>query len=132
MLSWYMEKHVINIMISDAAGTKWSKEVADSSKQVKTEYIGGFQYKAGKLLFFPTAEGYVKAVYGDTGNSPAAYRYVYIYKDHLGNKRMSYTLNPVTNKVEVLEENHRYIYRFIKNKKLPDFCLVTRQEFFGR
>ncbi len=30
------------------------------------------------------------------------------YKDHLGNKRMSYTLNPATNKVEILEENHYY------------------------
>ncbi len=92
----------------DAAGTKWSKQVADNSKQVKTEYINGFQYKAGKLLFFPTAEGYVKAVYEDTGNSPAAYRYVYTYKDHLGNNRLSYTLNPVTNKVDILEENNYY------------------------
>ncbi len=94
--------------VYDAAGTKWSKQVADSSKQVKTEYMDGFQYKAGKLLFFPTAEGYVKAVYGNTGNAPAAYRYVYTYKDHLGNNRLSYTLNPATNKVEVLEENHYY------------------------
>ncbi len=94
--------------VYDAAGTKWSKHVADSSKQVKTEYIGGFQYKAGKLLFFSTAEGYIKAVYEETGNAPAAYRYVYTYKDHLGNNRLSYTLNPATNKVEVLEENHYY------------------------
>ena len=30
------------------------------------------------------------------------------YKDHLGNNRLSYTLDPQTNQIKILEENHYY------------------------
>ena len=30
------------------------------------------------------------------------------YKDHLGNNRLSYTLDPATNQIKILEENHYY------------------------
>ena len=55
---------------------------------------GGRGY--AELLFFPTAEGYVKAVYSDdiSVQTPVEYQYIYIYKDHLGNNRLSYTLDP--------------------------------------
>jgi RHS repeat-associated protein len=53
------------------------------------------------LQFFPHSEGYVKV----TGTS---YNYVYNYTDHLGNIRLSYSKDPATNALKVIEENHYY------------------------
>ena len=83
-------------------------------------YRNGYQYETkpqtnggrgyAELLFFPTAEGYVKAVYSEnlSEHEPAFYKYVYLYKDHLGNTRLSYTLHPRTGKLTILEENNYY------------------------
>ena len=83
-------------------------------------YRNGYQYETkpqtnggrgyAELLFFPTAEGYVKAVYSEnlSEHEPAFYKYVYLYKDHLGNTRLSYTLDNETNQVTILEENNYY------------------------
>ncbi len=101
-------------------GTKLQKTVDYGSYQVMTDYRDGYQYETmpqtnggrgyAELLFFPTAEGYVKALYKDdpSDHAPAAYQYVYIYKDHLGNNRLSYTFDPETNQIKILEENHYY------------------------
>ncbi len=101
-------------------GTKLQKTVDYNTYQVITDYRDGYQYETkpvaqggrgyAELLFFPTAEGYVKALYKDapSDHAPAAYQYVYIYKDHLGNNRLSYTLDPKTNQIKILEENHYY------------------------
>ncbi|WP_428232718.1 RHS repeat domain-containing protein [Flavobacterium sp.] len=51
------------------------------------------------LQFFPTAEGYF-----DNINQ----KYVFQYKDHLGNVRVSYAKNPITNVLEIVEENNYY------------------------
>jgi len=51
------------------------------------------------LQFFPTAEGYYDDIYK---------KYVYQYKDHLGNIRLSYAKNPVTQVLEIIEENNHY------------------------
>ena len=53
------------------------------------------------MQFFPHAEGYVKV----TGTS---YDYVYNYTDHLGNIRLSYSKEPASNALKVIEENHYY------------------------
>jgi RHS repeat-associated protein len=37
-----------------------------------------------------------------------AYNYVYNYTDHLGNIRVSYSKDPRTNQLKILEENHYY------------------------
>ncbi|MFV8354993.1 DUF6443 domain-containing protein [Flavobacterium sp. XS1P32] len=76
---------------------------------VDTYYLDGFQYKTTSstsplirtipltvLEFFPTAEGYVEPV----GSS---YKYVYQYKDHLGNVRLSYDKT-----LAIQEENNYY------------------------
>jgi RHS repeat-associated protein len=68
---------------------------------VKTDYLSGFQYVNDVMQFFPHAEGYVKV----TGTS---YDYVYNYTDHLGNIRLSYSKEPATNALKVIEENHYY------------------------
>ncbi|WP_374172974.1 DUF6443 domain-containing protein [Flavobacterium tructae] len=51
------------------------------------------------LEFFPTTEGYYDDIYK---------KYVYQYKDHLGNVRVSYAKNPVTQVLEIIEENNYY------------------------
>lgn len=51
------------------------------------------------LQFFPTAEGFY-----DYKNS----KYIYQYKDHLGNVRLSYARNTETNQPEVLDRNDYY------------------------
>ncbi|WP_394974955.1 RHS repeat-associated core domain-containing protein [uncultured Croceitalea sp.] len=66
--------------IYDATGAKQKKTVGSTN----TEYAGNYIYENGNLQFFSHPEGYVNA--GGPG-----YDYVYQYKDHLGNIRLSYT-----------------------------------------
>jgi len=99
----------------DAAGVKLQKTVDYGNQQVVTDYMSGFQYEANKLLFFPTAEGYIKAIYKDGSTAPNAYQYIYNYTDHLGNIRLSYTLDESTNQIKTLEENHYYPFGLRQN-----------------
>ena len=90
----------------DATGTKQRKSV----NNVITDYAGNFIYKKSgsglkTLEFFNHPEGYVK-------NDNGTFNYVYQYKDHLGNVRLSYTdndgsgdINPAT---EIIEESNYY------------------------
>ena len=72
------------VYLYNAAGQKVQKIVNETSKPViTTDYLGGYQYDNAVLKFFPTAEGYVESISG-------SYKYVYQYKDHLGNVRLSY------------------------------------------
>jgi RHS repeat-associated protein len=98
--------------IYNAIGVKVGKTFTTNYMQQgtvvsKTDYLGGFQYLtppsgAGGPQFFPTAEGYVKVTDGGKFN------YVYNYTDHLGNIRVSYSLNPADGELKILEENHYY------------------------
>jgi RHS repeat-associated protein len=88
--------------IYNALGVKVAKKVSAPEVQDETDYLSGFQYKNGELQFFPTAEGYVNVSDGGKFN------YVYNYTDHLGNIRVSYTLNPADGQLKILEENHYY------------------------
>ncbi|WP_291285493.1 DUF6443 domain-containing protein [Flavobacterium sp.] len=83
--------------IYNANGVKLSKTVNKGTCFTTiTDYLGGFHYESmankcsrrgrgytGVLSFFPTAEGYVES-------SGSSYNYIYQYKDHLGNVRLSY------------------------------------------
>ncbi|WP_238160941.1 DUF6443 domain-containing protein, partial [Flavobacterium cupreum] len=72
------------VYIYNASGQKVQKIVNEVGKSVvTTDYLGGYQYDNGLLKFFPTTEGYVEP-------SGSSYKYVYQYKDHLGNVRLSY------------------------------------------
>ncbi|WP_447951110.1 RHS repeat domain-containing protein [Chryseobacterium koreense] len=51
-------------------------------------------------------------------------RYIYQYKDHLGNVRVSFSKNPITQSVEVLDTND--YYPFGMNHLNPD-----QESFFG-
>ncbi|QTE24564.1 DUF6443 domain-containing protein [Polaribacter cellanae] len=92
----------------DATGVKQSK-VADGKL---TEYAGNFIYKkigtgTKTLEFFNHAEGYASPN-GTTGN---VWKYVYQYKDHLGNVRLSYSdanKNSSITQSEIIEESNYY------------------------
>ncbi|EJL64498.1 RHS repeat domain-containing protein, partial [Flavobacterium sp. CF136] len=72
------------VYIYNATGQKVQKIVNETGKAaITTDYLGGYQYDNALLKFFPTAEGYVEP-------SGSSYKYVYQYKDHLGNVRLSY------------------------------------------
>ncbi|MBD0833761.1 pre-toxin TG domain-containing protein, partial [Aestuariibaculum sediminum] len=85
--------------IYDATGVKLSKTVSGTT----TYYAGNYVYEGSSLKFFNHPEGYVDAENG--------YKYVYQYKDHLGNVRLSYmdsNNNGSVNSSEILEENNYY------------------------
>ncbi|WP_289658952.1 DUF6443 domain-containing protein [Flavobacterium panacagri] len=84
--------------IYNAAGLKLEKIVTQNGNATTTNYLGGFQYKNNTLEFFPTAEGYFDAV---------NQKYVYQYKDHLGNIRVIYAKN-AGNVLEIIDENNYY------------------------
>lgn len=86
--------------------------------------MGGFQYIATyqssctrkyaapvvALQFFPTAEGYV-------ANNAGVYSYVYQYKDHLGNVRLSYSdtnNDGLITSSEIIAENNYYPFGLIQ------------------
>ncbi|WP_372474858.1 RHS repeat domain-containing protein [Capnocytophaga sp. ARDL2] len=89
-----------------ATGKRIQKRIQPNQGAVTTtDYFGEFQYENGVLQFFAHPEGYVKP--HDSG-----YLYVYQYKDHLGNIRLSYAdvnnngiIEPNS---EILEENNYY------------------------
>ncbi|WP_281323316.1 DUF6443 domain-containing protein [Flavobacterium aestivum] len=93
--------------IYNSAGLKVQKTVNSllpTPTVTTTNYLGGFQYKDNVLQFFPTAEGYVEP-------NGSSYKYVFQYKDHLGNVRLSYGDangdGAITNS-EIIEESHYY------------------------
>ena len=63
------------------------------------EYMDGFQYKGTVLGFFPTAEGYVQRT---APKGRKQFNYVYQYKDHLGNVRVSYAKDPVSGLTKIV------------------------------
>lgn len=105
----------------DASGVKLQKKVYDSGSVTYTKYARGFIYKvdtggtSDKLQFINQPEGYISPKF--TSNSLSGWSYVYQYKDHLGNVRLSYTdandsgviivsTDPNTN--ELIEESNYY------------------------
>ena len=80
----------------NATGQKVQKVVTETGKaSITTDYLVGYQYDNTTLKFFPTAEGYVEP-------SGSSFKYVYQYKDHLGNVRLSY------DKSLVIQEESNY------------------------
>jgi RHS repeat-associated protein len=92
----------------NAVGQKLNKKVIYSDSIKVVDYLDGFQYAGGVLQFFPHPEGYVKATPTDRLNTNYGYNYVFNYTDHLGNVRLSYSKDPQTNQLKILDENHYY------------------------
>ncbi len=110
-----------------AGGKKVRKGVSSQNlfEIASIDYLDGFQYSDGKLQFFPTSEGYVRAT---DVNGTIAYSYVYNYTDHLGNIRLSYAQDPASpTELKILEENHYYPYG-LKHTNYNSGLLVHRED----
>ena len=79
---------------------KLQKQLIEGSSLIKTiDYLGAFQYENNTLQFISQPEGYI---YKDT----TGYRYVYQYKDHLGNNRLSFMENEGS--AAIVDESNYY------------------------
>ena len=88
-----------------ADGIKQQKVVTDSGVTTITAYTGGTVYENGSLKFINHAEGYIEP------DGAGSYDYVYQYKDHLGNIRLSYSDSNGDGVVaisELIEESNYY------------------------
>ncbi|MDJ0644591.1 MAG: DUF6443 domain-containing protein [Flavobacteriaceae bacterium] len=86
--------------VYDASGGKLRKTVGG----VNTDYAGNHIYENNTLQFFNHSEGYVAP-------SGSSFKYIYQYKDHLGNIRLSYSdsdNNGLVTTSEIVEENNYY------------------------
>ncbi|WP_461587605.1 RHS repeat domain-containing protein, partial [Winogradskyella sp.] len=92
--------------IYDATGVKQKKIVSTGTT---TEYAGNYIYENGTLKMFSHAEGYVEPI---RLGKLSQFNYVYQYKDHLGNVRLTYMDQNQNNKsipvLEIIEENNYY------------------------
>lgn len=79
--------------VYDATGVKQRKVVSTGTT---TDYAGSFIYENNILQFFSQPEGYVN-------NNSGSFEYIYQYKDHLGNVRLSYDKN-----LSIVDENNYY------------------------
>ncbi len=87
--------------VYDATGVKQSK----SFDGTFTLYDKGYIYENGELQFFNHPEGYVQP------NTDGNFEYIYQYKDHLGNIRLSYSdtnKDDIVDESEIREENNYY------------------------
>ena len=106
-----------------ATGVKVQKTVTNGANIKTTDYLDGFQYNNDVLEFFPHPEGYVKATLLNPNNNKYAYNYVYNYTDHLGNVRVSYTKDPQTGKLKILDESHYYPFG-LKHSEYAKYGLI--------
>ena len=110
----------------NAIGQKVKKTVTNGTNITHTDYLSGYQYQqvgTGTVIlqFFPHSEGYVSNTLVSGVNN---YNYVFNYTDHLGNIRLSYTKDPSTEGLTILEENHYYPFGLKHNNYNLD------QEYF--
>ncbi|RZS93147.1 DUF6443 domain-containing protein [Aquimarina brevivitae] len=89
--------------IYDATGAKLRKIATEGSAVTTTDYAGNYIYKNGNLEFFNTPEGYIEPTV--TSSGVERYDYVYQFKDHLGNIRLSYADNDKDGKIDVLRND---------------------------
>ncbi|MCD8413426.1 RHS repeat-associated core domain-containing protein, partial [Tenacibaculum finnmarkense] len=104
--------------VYDATGVKLSKYIdLGYSENEYTYYAGNYIYKRRasrgaqpKLEFFNHPEGYVSPL--DANDLSKGFKYIYQYKDHLGNVRLSYTDNDNNGVIdassEIVEESNYY------------------------
>ena len=77
---------------------KIRKRVRNLSAFTNTDYAGNYIYENNELQFFNHPEGYA------TPNNLGKFDYIYQYKDHLGNVRLSYTKNPNSNQETIFTD----------------------------
>jgi RHS repeat-associated protein len=93
--------------VNEPGGARAKKIVNNTTESslTTTEYAGNYIYEDGNLQFFNSAEGYVE------NDGSGGFDYIYQYKDHLGNIRLSYSDNDGNGSIvqgEIREENNYY------------------------
>ncbi|WP_459212748.1 Ig-like domain-containing protein [Aquimarina rhabdastrellae] len=113
--------------VYDATGIKQKKIATEGSNSTITEYAGNFIYKNGVLEFFNHAEGYIEPKGDET------FDYIYQYKDHLGNIRLSYqdmdNNGTIYQNTEIKEEKHYYPFGMIQ--KGYNNLVIGRKHNYG-
>ncbi len=97
--------------VYDALGVKLRKTVGTTN----TDYAGNYVYENNNLQFFNHPEWYVTP-------SGSSFNYIYQYKDHLGNVRLSYSDADGSGSIassEIIEENNYYPFG-LKHKGYND------------
>ncbi len=114
--------------IYDATGVKLKKIVSTGTSTI---YAGNYVYEntgsGDELKFFNQPEGYVEP------DGSGGYDYVYQYKDHLGNVRLSYKDNNGT--LEILEENNYYPFGLKHkgyNNAVTSTNIALKRKFGGK
>ncbi|KZS41509.1 hypothetical protein AWE51_21105 [Aquimarina aggregata] len=90
--------------IYNATGTKLKKIAPSGSSLIETEYAGNYVYKSGNLEFFGHSEGIVE-------KENDGYKYVYQFKDQVGNIRLSYSdknKDGTITQNEIIQEKNYY------------------------
>ena len=104
--------------IYDATGVKLQKTVNNTgeSSVTITDYIGNFVYENNILQFFNQPEGYVEPE--DPTDYSLGFNYIYQYKDHLGNIRLSYSdadgNGSINASTEIIEEKNYYPFGLVQ------------------
>ena len=118
--------------VYDATGVKQSKKVSSLfGTPINTYYAGNFIYEfadsnAPELKFFSTPEGYAEP-------NSKSFDYIYQYKDHLGNVRLSYKDNNGT--LEIIEENNYYPFGLKHkgyNTNITSTNIALKRKFGGK
>ena len=97
--------------VYDVTGTKLKKIVTEDSSRTTTEYAGNYIYKNGQLEFFNHSEGYIEPVIPTGSTTISTFDYIYQFKDHLGNIRLSYKdvdKDGSITQSEIIEEKNYY------------------------
>jgi len=110
--------------IYDATGVKQRKTVSTGAT---TDYASNFVYENNTLQFFNQPEGYVEP----TSDVNKPFQYVYQYKDHLGNIRLSYKdISTASTPILQIQEENNY-YPFGLKHKGYNNVQVGRDHKFG-
>ncbi|WP_160114360.1 DUF6443 domain-containing protein [Aquimarina sp. AU119] len=118
--------------IYDATGVKLKKTAPSGSSLTITEYAGNYIYKNGELEFFNTSEGYVEPVTQSGSTAISSFEYIYQYKDHLGNIRLSYKDTDKDGSItqdEIVEEKN--YYPFGLEHKGYNNTIIGREHNYG-
>ena len=94
-----------------------------------TNYAGNYVYENDALQFFNQPEGYVEPINASDYNQ--GFNYVYQYKDHLGNIRLSYKNISLTStpSLQIVEENNYYPFG-LKHKGYNNVIVGTENNHF--
>ena len=117
--------------IYSATGIKQAKVVINGSSLTTTKYAGNYIYEDNgeteELKFFSHPEGYVEP------KDSERFNYVYQYKDHLGNIRVSYSdydgNGSIDRGTEIVEENNKFKLNIKKDYLYLTTKLLNETEF---